>query len=67
MEAEKEKNRALVNAHLREQQNGASTSSPSPSPSAVPDPMQTLNIGYTCIAVSAFCTFFLKEGVPQLL
>ncbi|CAD6223157.1 unnamed protein product [Miscanthus lutarioriparius] len=45
MEAEKEKNNALMNAHLREQQNGASTSSPSLSPPMVPDSMPTLNIG----------------------
>ncbi|PVH65232.1 hypothetical protein PAHAL_2G441300 [Panicum hallii] len=41
MEAEKEKNNTLMNAHLREQQNGASTSLPS----TVPDSMSTLNIG----------------------
>jgi MADS-box transcription factor len=46
MEAEKEKNNALMNAHLREQQNVASTSSPSLSPPMVPDSMPTLNIGY---------------------
>jgi MADS-box transcription factor, plant len=46
MEAEKEKNKALMNAQLREQQNGASTSSPSLSPPIVPDSMPTLNIGY---------------------
>ncbi|RLN34163.1 MADS-box transcription factor 18-like [Panicum miliaceum] len=45
MEAEKEKNSALMNAHPREQQNRASTSLPSPSPSTVPDSMPTLNIG----------------------
>lgn len=45
MEAEKEKNKALMNAQLREQQNGASTSSPSLSPPIVPDSMPTLNIG----------------------
>lgn len=45
MEAEKEKNNALMNAHLREQQNVASTSSPSLSPPMVPDSMPTLNIG----------------------
>jgi len=44
MEAEKEKNNALMNAHLREQQKGASTSLPSPPPSTVPDSMPTLNI-----------------------
>ncbi|KAF8668686.1 hypothetical protein HU200_051869 [Digitaria exilis] len=45
MEAEKEKNNALMNAHFREQQNGASTSAPSPSPSTVPDSMPILSIG----------------------
>ncbi|RLM86593.1 MADS-box transcription factor 18-like [Panicum miliaceum] len=45
MEAEKEKNNTLMNAHLREQQNGASSNLPSPSPSTVPDSMPTLNIG----------------------
>nr|APP89658.1 APL3 [Panicum virgatum] len=45
MEAEKEKNNALMNAHLREQQNGASTSLPSPPLSTVPDSLPTLNIG----------------------
>ncbi|TKW35713.1 hypothetical protein SEVIR_2G393300v4 [Setaria viridis] len=45
MEAEKEKNNALMNTHLREQQNGASTSSPSPPPSTVPDSLPTLDIG----------------------
>lgn len=43
MEVEKEKNNALLN--IREQQNGATTSSPSPSPATVPDSMPTLNIG----------------------
>uniref|UniRef100_A0A0A9CPK8 Uncharacterized protein n=1 Tax=Arundo donax TaxID=35708 RepID=A0A0A9CPK8_ARUDO len=45
MEAEKEKNNALMNTHLWEQQNGASASSLSPSPATVPDSMPTLNIG----------------------
>ncbi|KAL6841972.1 hypothetical protein ACP4OV_028484 [Aristida adscensionis] len=45
MEAEKEKNNALINAHMREQQNGATTSSPSPPLAAVPDSVPTLNIG----------------------
>ncbi|CAL5061735.1 unnamed protein product [Urochloa decumbens] len=46
MEAEKEKNNALMmNAQLREQQNGASTSSASPPPSTVPDSLPSLNIG----------------------
>jgi len=45
MEAEKEKNNALMNAHLREQQNGGSTSLPSTPPSTVPDSMPSLNIG----------------------
>lgn len=45
MEAEKEKNKALMNAHIQEQQNGASTSSAPTLPSMVPDPMPTLNIG----------------------
>ncbi|KAG2599213.1 hypothetical protein PVAP13_5KG463100 [Panicum virgatum] len=44
MEAEKEKNNALMNAHLREQQNGGSTSLPSTPPSTVPDSMPYLNI-----------------------
>jgi len=45
MEAEIEKNNALMNAHLREQQNGGSTSLPSTPPSTVPDSMPSLNIG----------------------
>ncbi|OEL32229.1 MADS-box transcription factor 18 [Dichanthelium oligosanthes] len=45
VEAEKEKNNALMSAHLREQRHGASTSSPSPSLSTVPDSMPALNIG----------------------
>jgi len=58
MEAEKEKNNALMNAHLREQQKGASTSLPSPPPSTVPDSMPTLNIRYhTPIIFSVSCIF----------
>jgi len=56
MEAEKEKNNALMNAHLREQQNRASTSLPSPPLSTVPDSLPTLNIGYhTSIVFSVSC------------
>jgi MADS-box transcription factor, plant len=49
MEVEKEKNNALLN--IREQQNGATTSSPAPSPATVPDSMPTLNIGYYASAI----------------
>ncbi|KAL6656925.1 hypothetical protein ACP70R_004705 [Stipagrostis hirtigluma subsp. patula] len=45
MEAEKEKNNALLNSHLREQQNGATTSSASPPLATVPDSVPALNIG----------------------
>lgn len=55
MEAEKEKNNDLINAHLRGQQNGATTSSPSPTPATVPDSMSTLNIGYHASTVFIFC------------
>jgi hypothetical protein len=46
MEADKEKNNALVNAHPREQENEAWTSSSSLSRPMVPDSTSTLNIGY---------------------
>jgi hypothetical protein len=74
MEVEKEKNNALLN--IREQQNGATTSSPSPSPATVPDSMPTLNIGYYASAIfilfwacktQTLCIIFLTETLCIIL